>query len=189
VSDRRSPLTRAREGALDVVLYGPVGLLVAIGEKMPELARDGREEVSKRVQLYRMVGQMAVRHGQTEVSARFARAQRRGAPVEPLALEPGSVSPAGGRDRLDAHSDALAESLLPSTSTAQSAPVAPQPPPEPPPAVPSAIADYDSLAASQVVARLPSLTEAELEAVRRYEEHHRGRRTILGRIQQLQTAA
>jgi hypothetical protein len=49
-----------------------------------------------------------------------------------------------------------------------------------------AITDYDSLAASQVLPRLDGLTTEELEAVRRYESEHRGRRTILGRIAQLQ---
>ena len=48
-----------------------------------------------------------------------------------------------------------------------------------------AIEEYESLAASQVVARLPSLTPTELEAVRRFETDHRGRRTVLGRIDQL----
>ena len=47
------------------------------------------------------------------------------------------------------------------------------------------IEDYESLAASQVVDRLPTLTPAELQAVRRFEAAHRGRRTVLGRIEQL----
>jgi hypothetical protein len=47
------------------------------------------------------------------------------------------------------------------------------------------IEDYESLAASQVVDRLPTLTPAELEAVRAFETAHRGRRTVLGRIEQL----
>jgi len=47
------------------------------------------------------------------------------------------------------------------------------------------IEEYESLAASQVVARLPSLTRDELGAVRRFEVDHRGRRTVLGRIDQL----
>lgn len=49
-----------------------------------------------------------------------------------------------------------------------------------------ALADYDSLAASQVVPRLAALDPAELEAVRSYEIAHRGRKTVLGRIAQLQ---
>lgn len=51
-----------------------------------------------------------------------------------------------------------------------------------------AIPDYDQLAASQVIPRLESLTPTELEAVRAYEAAHRGRRTILGGISQLQGA-
>ncbi len=47
------------------------------------------------------------------------------------------------------------------------------------------IEEYQSLAASQVVARLPALTASELGAVRRFEAAHRGRRTVLGRIDQL----
>jgi hypothetical protein len=177
VSEERPPLTRLRDGALDVVFYAPVGVLTTIGEHMPEFAREGREVVSKRVQLYRMVGQMAVRHGQARLSARFARP----APRERLALEraPAAVD---GADVVDAVAAAAEQ-----PGGAEPAP--PPPPAEPPPAVPAAIADYDSLAASQVVARLAGLTEGELESVRRYEEHHRGRRTILGKILQLQTAA
>jgi hypothetical protein len=52
-----------------------------------------------------------------------------------------------------------------------------------------AIPGYDSLAASQVVRRLDGLTGAELASVRAYEEATRGRRTILGRIAQLQGRA
>ena len=51
-----------------------------------------------------------------------------------------------------------------------------------------AIPGYDSLAASQVVSRLAGLRPAELTAVQRYELHHRGRKTILGRIAQLQAS-
>ncbi len=47
------------------------------------------------------------------------------------------------------------------------------------------IRDYDELSASQVVERLEGLAPADLLAVRAYEEQHRGRRTILGKIEQL----
>ena len=57
------------------------------------------------------------------------------------------------------------------------------------PAVPAAeqlpIDEYESLAASHVVARLANLDPAELREVRRFEVAHRGRRTVLGRIDQL----
>jgi hypothetical protein len=46
------------------------------------------------------------------------------------------------------------------------------------------IQDYDSLAASQVVPRLATLSDADLRSVRSYEIAHRGRQTILNRIAQ-----
>lgn len=49
-----------------------------------------------------------------------------------------------------------------------------------------AIPSYDSLSASQVVPRLASLDQHDLELIRAYESSGRGRRTILNRIDQLQ---
>ena len=64
-------------------------------------------------------------------------------------------------------------------------------PPEP--AVPAAdelpIEEHESLAASHVVARLGDLDPSELREVRRFELAHRGRRTVLDRIDQLLGAA
>jgi hypothetical protein len=51
-----------------------------------------------------------------------------------------------------------------------------------------AIPDYDGLSASHVVNRLDGLSADELEAVRRYEAAHRGRKTILSKVAQLQSA-
>lgn len=48
---------------------------------------------------------------------------------------------------------------------------------------------YESLAASQVVARLSRLVPDELELIRAFELGHRGRRTILGKIDQLLAGA
>ena len=50
-----------------------------------------------------------------------------------------------------------------------------------------AIPGYDALSASQVVQRLAGLSPEELEDVRAYELHTRGRRTILNKIAQLQS--
>ena len=56
---------------------------------------------------------------------------------------------------------------------------------DPAPAAGLPFEDYESLPASYVVARLERLDPAELEMVRAFEEAHRGRRTVLGRIEQL----
>lgn len=55
-----------------------------------------------------------------------------------------------------------------------------------PPTDTLAIPGYDSLSASQVVQRLAGLSAVELEAIRRYEEATRGRRTVLSKVAQLQ---
>lgn len=60
----------------------------------------------------------------------------------------------------------------------------PQGPPAPP-VEDLAIPDYDSLAASQVVPRLTTMSTEELEAIGAYESANRRRRTILNRVTQL----
>jgi hypothetical protein len=79
-----------------------------------------------------------------------------------------------------------AESPPPPTPTPV-AEVPDEPMPEGPAVDELAIPDYDSLSASQVVTRLPGLAPAELEGVRAYEVAHRGRKTILNKVSQLQT--
>ncbi len=55
----------------------------------------------------------------------------------------------------------------------------------PAPPVNDLIADYDSLSASQVVSLLDSLGVNERGRIRAYEHSHRGRRTIIGKIDAL----
>jgi hypothetical protein len=50
-----------------------------------------------------------------------------------------------------------------------------------------AIAGYEDLAASHIVARLDGLGRDDLAAIRRFELAHRGRRTVVGKIDQLLT--
>ncbi len=71
----------------------------------------------------------------------------------------------------------------------EGAPAAPEPEVPAVSAPDLAIPDYDSLAASQVVPRLASLSAAELALVLTYEQSHRSRQTILNRVRQLQAAA
>ena len=73
----------------------------------------------------------------------------------------------------------------PEPETAAPAPERPAPDPAAAAIVGGALADYDTLSASQVVRRLESLGPEELDAVRRYEGSTRNRRTILNRAGQL----
>jgi hypothetical protein len=49
------------------------------------------------------------------------------------------------------------------------------------------IPGYDQLAASQVIARLPGLSQTELSRIEDHESSHRRRRTVLAKISQLRT--
>ena len=167
-----SPLDRL----VEVVLFAPVGLAVMVTEELPALVEKGRQRVTSQVVLARMVGRFAVSRGTRE--------------VERLASQAATLL-----DLLGGPSGPTSPSVDPVVEAA------PQPPrpaqavngngARPPSAdVPSeaqlAIPGYDSLSAPQVVRRLDGLVDVELEAVRRYEEGHRGRRTILSKIAQLQ---
>jgi hypothetical protein len=160
--DEKGPIDSIVHGALDLFVYVPVGLAVSAKELVPELARRGRERVTGQVTSARVVGRFAVQQGQAQASKAYQRA------------------------RVDA------EQRLADERAAAAPPAAPVPPtPAPtahsgPGAESLAVPGYDSLSASQVLPRLEGLAPEELEAVRAYEAAHRGRKTILGRIAQLQ---
>ena len=144
--------------ALDLLVYVPVGLAVSARRLLPELAQRGRERLGAQVTQARVVGQFAVQQGQLQAGKAFDRAREQA--VERL-------------DDLDA---APAEPRPAASTRVTSSPAGAE----------LAIPGYDSLAASQVLPRLDGLAADELEAVRSYEAAHRGRKTILGRIDQLQ---
>ncbi|CAN5257821.1 hypothetical protein BH20ACT3_BH20ACT3_04990 [soil metagenome] len=156
---------RPVDQAVEYVVYAPLGFVLEAKRLLPTFVERGRQQV----QMARMIGQFAVRQGQTEARGRLGQAQGQAEAVlhefgllpvdEPAAVE--DHPPASG-----------APPAAPARSSDQ--------------ATKLTIADYDSLAASQVIPRLAALDGPELEAVRRYESAHRGRKTILGKIAQLQ---
>ena len=164
----RSPLRRT----LDLCVFAPVGLAVTVVEDLPDLVAKGRRRVELELGNARVVGRFVVNKGQRRVSGTLEELLRN--------AENERDARAAGR-----------ESREPARSTAPPAPAAPAPPV--PPArdtaaaavVGDALADYDTLSASQVVPRLESLGTDELQAVLRYEASHRNRRTILHRASQL----
>ena len=94
-----------------------------------------------------------------------------------------------------ADADRILKPKAPASTVPPSAPAAPRTPPAARTRTPGAttnaaqalpINNYDTLSASQIVPRLAGLNAEELARVRAYENSHRRRRTILGRIAQLQ---
>jgi hypothetical protein len=170
-SDKKSPV----EQAVDVFLYAPLGLALEVRNLLPQLVERGRQQVT----LARMVGHFAVQKGQSDATKVIGRA---GEQANAVLTDLGLVN-------RESEAAEPAPSAPPDPSPLAVAPGAP-------PAMARssekssglAIADYDSLAASQVIPRLPGLSSEELEAVRNYEAVNRGRKTVLNRIAQLQSA-
>ncbi len=186
MTDNFKPADRA----LDLFVYAPVGLVLGAEELLPEIVAKGRQQVDAA----RLFGQFAVRQGRAEAS-RFADQLRRHAASTAqgaiaalgdlvngdraghggdVKVARGTRPPAADQEPL--HQDATSSDRV-SAEAAADAPSAPS----------LAIPDYESLAASQVLPRLAGLAADELEAVRAYETAHRGRKTILNRIAQLQS--
>lgn len=170
----------------DLVVYAPVGLAVVAVEELPDLVTRGRERAERQLATAAMVGKFAVSQGQRETqrlvssaTERLRKPSRSVTPERPPA-SPGPPPPS---------STAPPAPSVPSASTAPpGAPLGePDQPLHPRLTTSLAIPGYDSLSASQVVQRLPGLTSTELEAVRIHEASHRGRKTILNRVGQLQT--
>ena len=167
----KSPLDRA----VELLVYAPIGAALTARELLPNLVERGRQQVNAQVNMARMLGQFAVRQGQTEIEKNFSRARDQAMTtlrtLGVVAPERDGRTPGG-------------------PSTAPQEPPPRHAPPSRPTSGPGAgnlaIPDYDSLSASQVVPRLAALSGPELDAVRGYEAAHRGRKTILHRISQLQ---
>lgn len=161
-----SPLRRT----LDLCLFAPVGLAVTVVEDLPDLISKGRRRVELELGNARVVGRFVVKKGQRRVSGSLDEFRRGALPDD--AGEPAADDAGPGPAPAPAATDP-APPAAPARDTAAAAVVG------------GALADYDTLSASQVVPRLESLGTEELQAVLRYEASHRNRRTILHRASQL----
>ncbi|CAN5747497.1 hypothetical protein BH24ACT3_BH24ACT3_08440 [soil metagenome] len=192
MSENKKPV----DHALDLFVFAPLGFALEARSLVPKLVERGRQQMDGQVTMAKMVGQFAVQQGQSEAGKALSKAQASAATaLEELGLlgKPAGP-PAGPAPRPAAPTTPSPSSAAPSPAAPVVAPVTP---PAPEPATPGvsaadvatlAIPDYDSLAASQVVPRMAGLATEELEAVRAYESAKRGRKTILNRIDQLQSA-
>ena len=144
---------------LDVFVFAPLGFALDARELLPKLAERGRNQVA----LLKVVGQFAVNKGRADAD-RILKPKPPAAPVPQPA--PAAATPP------------------PVTRVRPTAPAAPTTPSAEALLLP--INNYDTLSASQIVPRLAGLRSDELALVQAYEDSHRRRRTILGRIAQLQ---
>ena len=152
-------------------MYAPIGFVLEARKLLPSFIERGRQQV----QMAKVIGQFAVKQGQTEATKRLTAAQTQAESIlGELGLAPQPRSSNRNDHRPRAAKTVDTEPATASPRIRSSAAAADLP-----------IADYDSLAASQVVPRLGGLEPHELDAVRAYELAHRGRKTILGKVAQL----
>jgi hypothetical protein len=178
VADSKDPLQQL----LDVVVYAPIGLLTLAQKELPQLISTGRTRIDNQLTLAKFVGKMAVAKGRNSVEKRLAaaeRARQHDVISSPLTRDTDADTVMG----TDTDGATLPNVILDAVADELAHPHTDQPAPD---SAELPIEGYDSLAASQVVLRLGSLTGTELDSVRRYETEHRNRRTILGKISQLQ---
>jgi hypothetical protein len=163
----------------DLLVYIPIGLFFEAPTLLPKLAEQGRVHTRNA----RLFGQFAVRQGEAEVRRRLAGLEEQTTGLlRALGVLPGDDTDRGD-DGAGGASAPAPERVAVRSDRSPAARVEPAPGPH---VADLAIPDYDSLSASHVVTRLPGLTLDELEAVRAYEVAHRGRKTILNKIVQLQ---
>lgn len=163
--DNKNPVDQL----LDLFVYAPLGLALTARDQLPSLIEKGRAQVTQQTMLAKMMGQFAVKEGEKEIRRRVEQMAARPEPAPAPSPAP-TPPPPTTNGKASAPTDA-----------APAEPAAPKPTGEH-----LAIPGYDTLSASQVVQRLPGLSNEELAAVRAYEESTRGRRTILTKIGQLQ---
>lgn len=175
--DSRSPV----EHLVDYCVYAPLGLALEARTLMPGLIDRGRAQVG----VARMVGEFAVKWGSVRLEASVVDVQDQAMGL----LRRAGLAPTEDRDRsAEGQDEAAASSPTPDPAVAPSPVVEDQAEADVPDidVTTLAIPDYDNLSASQVVPRLDGLTAEELVAVGAYERGHRGRKTILNKVAQLQ---
>lgn len=178
---------------IDVMFYAPIGLLTLARRELPQCLATAQTRLDNQISLARIVGKVAVKKGRRELGRRL----HHGTTSEQGDIEAtptASISIPTSTSTLVSTSPSPSPSLplsLPTRKPTRSLPAVliaavAQSPLLREPIAGLPIEGYDSLAASQVVLRLGSLTRDELVAVQTYEHSHRARRTILGKINQLQ---
>ena len=162
---------------VELFVYAPIGLLYERDDVLPKLVTRGRSQV----QLARVLGQLALRQGQTRVEDRLGEALNpAGSGLARAVTDIGAL--VGLAPRPPART-ASTVTPTPATVTEAPSPDADTESGE----EPLPIAGYDELPARVIVALLVDLSPSQRQVVRRHEAGHRARTTILNQIDRLGT--
>jgi hypothetical protein len=155
--------------ALDFLVYAPLGAVSRLQREYPALVEEGRALVEGPGAMYRSIGELAV--GQLRLKA-----EERAGELHRLLGSMGLVDPpSSAEDRAEESEPSRGGDAAGEACTEDGC-------------GPLPIADYDELTASRIVPLLAGLAADEQDRIRRHEETHRARRTILGRLDRLAAA-
>ncbi|MEM9563010.1 MAG: hypothetical protein AAGA93_10350 [Actinomycetota bacterium] len=183
--EERNPV----DDLVDLFVYAPVGLLYEYDEVLPRLVRRGKSQV----QLARVIGKMAMRGGGTAPANLFVEAVAKmlaeriteiGASIG-LAPPTDDATP-GSSPSAPVGSDDVADD---DEVEAIDAELADDEPEDEPVAEerPLPIASYDTLTAREIISLLDELDSDQLARIRVHEEANRARKTVLGKLDRLQS--
>ena len=181
----------AQRAAADLLVFAPIGLVKRARTLLPDLIREGRttaataRTIGKFVTpIVRKQGTKLVRSTVTDLTRPKAGASKGGASKG--GASKGGASKGGAPDD-PGRADAAASSRRSSRPAASAAATHKAATPITPrlDTVEEPFPGYDHLGSAAVVARLGELSARERAMVLRYEQANRNRRTILGRVDQL----
>ena len=168
VTDTYRPKDRSpAEILLDLVFFAPLGATIEFWEHLPDFARVGRDTFNRQRPAARMIGEFAVRQGRRRLERGLFGDE--GPPSSGPPAGSGTGAGARGQDS-PGPGDAGPPDLDGGTGS-----------------IPSElpIANYDALSAVQIVPLLAELSPGERDLIAAHERTHRGRRTVLGKLDQL----
>ncbi len=145
---------------VDLVILAPIGFVKKARTLIPELVNEGRTTVASARTIGRFVTPILRKQG-TKLVKQTIRPAATNAPNPRAAAKAPPSDPAGA--------PSSPESAAPSPAASVAEP----------------FAGYDHLGSAAVVARLAELSAAQRRAVRVYEGANRNRRTVIGRLDQL----
>ncbi len=169
-------LREAQRAALDLLFFAPIGFAKQARSLLPDLIREGRSTAASARTIGKFVTPIARTQGTKLVKAKVAEITRSTVPKSGVGTRPAAETADGGPAVAPTPKGKIVSKRRTGSAGASSKDSsAPQEP----------FAGYDHLGSAAVVARLGELSRAERAAVRAYETAHRNRRTVIGRLDQL----
>ena len=194
-------LRDAQRAAVDLLVFAPIGFAKRARSLLPDLIREGRSTAASAKTIGKFVTPIVRKQGTKLVKAKVAELTRsttatRSSSPSPSA-ESAGPSRAGtsgpkakvARKHLPGPVESSPKESLPKVARKRSPGTVELSPKESSPKESLTLREpfpgYDRLGSAAVVARLVELSKAERAAVRAYETSKRNRRTVLGRLDQL----